>query len=428
MPNTVKLTKHAVDRIAFTQQGQSFYWDAELTGFGLRVGRASKAYFAEWKVGGRAGRTVRKTIGKHGPFTPETARKKAMALLVDMQSGVDPFEEERRERVKQITLKEAFEEFVAARKALKPNTLRDYRYCFERYFQDWHKKALTSITREMVARRHSEIGDAAFPVLRPTNKKTQPSPARANLAMRYLRALFNFAIRRYEPHITENPVRHLSFARSWYRIERRQTYIKGHELRRWFKAVMSLKNDRQTQVREIARDYILLLLFTGLRRAEASRLTWDNVDLKERTLTVTDTKNHETHTLPLPDFIFGMLKQRKKASTGLYVFDGAGKAGHLVEPRKQVLRVCKESGIEFRLHDLRRTFATIADSLDIPAYALKRLLNHKMRNDVTAGYIVADIERLRKPMERIADFILKAGGMRKSADVVRLPKRVGERT
>lgn len=39
-----------------------------------------------------------------------------------------------------------------------------------------------------------------------------------------------------------------------------------------------------------------------------------------------------------------------------------------------------------------------------------------------------NIERLRKPMERIADFMLKAGGMRKSADVVRLPKRVGERT
>ena len=75
------------------------------------------------------------------------------------------------------------------------------------------------------------------------------------------------------------------------------------------KAVMSLKNDRQTQVREIARDYILLLLFTGLRRAEASRLTSDNVDLKARTLTVTDTKNHETLTLPPPDFIFGMLKR-----------------------------------------------------------------------------------------------------------------------
>lgn len=32
-----------------------------------------------------------------------------------------------------------------------------------------------------------------------------------------------------------------------------------------------------------------------------------------------------------------------------------------------------------------RTFATIAEGLDLSAYALKRLLNHKMNNDVTAG-------------------------------------------
>jgi hypothetical protein len=37
----------------------------------------------------------------------------------------------------------------------------------------------------------------------------------------------------------------------------------------------------------------------------------------------------------------------------------------------------------------------------IPAYALKRLLNHKMNHDVTAGYIIMDVERLRKPMQMI---------------------------
>ena len=60
-------------------------------------------------------------------------------------------------------------------------------------------------------------------------------------------------------------------------------------------------------------------------------------------------------------------------------------------------------------------------------YILLLLFTGLRRNDVTAGYILADVERLRKPMVRIADIILKAGGMTKSADVVRLPKRVGER-
>ena len=69
-----------------------------------------------------------------------------------------------------------------------------------------------------------------------------------------------------------------------------------------------------------------------------------------------------------------------------------------------VARVAERSRVPFTLDDLRRTFITIAESLDIPAYALKRLLNHKDPNDVTEGYIVSDVNRLREPMQRITDF------------------------
>lgn len=72
-----------------------------------------------------------------------------------------------------------------------------------------------------------------------------------------------------------------------------------------------------------------------------------------------------------------------------------------------MFKVAELSGVSFTVHDLRRTFATTAESLDLPAYALKRLLNHKMTNDVTAGYIMRDVERLRKQMQRITDFLIK---------------------
>jgi len=78
------------------------------------------------------------------------------------------------------------------------------------------------------------------------------------------------------------------------------------------------------------------------------------------------------------------------------------------EPRKQMARVIQESGVHFTIHDLRRTFITVAESLDISAYALKRLLNHKMSNDVTAGYIIKDAERLRAPMQKITDYFLSS--------------------
>ena len=80
---------------------------------------------------------------------------------------------------------------------------------------------------------------------------------------------------------------------------------------------------------------------------------------------------------------------------------------YLIEPRRQVQKVTELSGVSFTLHDLRRTFITVAESIDISAYALKRLVNHKMTNDVAAGYIVSDVERLRKPMEQISIQLLR---------------------
>lgn len=75
--------------------------------------------------------------------------------------------------------------------------------------------------------------------------------------------------------------------------------------------------------------------------------------------------------------------------------------------RRQMQKVIQLSGVSFTLHDLRRIFITIAESIDISAYALKRLINHKITNDVTAGYIVSDVERLRKPMEQITAQLLQ---------------------
>ncbi|KTD82484.1 phage related integrase [Legionella waltersii] len=80
--------------------------------------------------------------------------------------------------------------------------------------------------------------------------------------------------------------------------------------------------------------------------------------------------------------------------------------------------VTKASGVHFTVHDLRHTFITIAESLDISAYALKRLMNHKMSNDVTARYIITDVKRLRKPMQLITDYFLKCMGVIRSADSI----------
>ncbi len=408
---TLKLTKSVVESLPLTTSGQTFYRDSELKGFGLRVGSSLKVYIVESKLNGK---TVRATIGRHGVFTSEQARNEARQKLGMIAKGINPLDDAKTKRAQSVTLKEVLDEFLKARKSLKPITIADYKRTVNVYFQDWSNKPITSITKDMIEERHLLMGDR--------------SEAQANLRMRYLRALLNFAIARYEdsqgnPTIANNPVKRLSNARAWYRVDRRQTLIRLNELPAWYAAVMNLSNEKTGQIRESIRDYLLFLLFTGLRRNEGTQLSWDDIDFGARCLTIADTKNRLPHTLPLTDYLLDILQRRRAIATGKYVFTGNNTENRIVEPRKVMQHITAESGIAFTLHDLRRTFITIAESLDIPAYALKRLLNHKMGSDVTAGYIINDVERLRAPMQKISDYILKTVGAIPTAEIVTLKTR-----
>jgi len=165
---------------------------------------------------------------------------------------------------------------------------------------------------------------------------------------------------------------------------------------------------------DYARDFLLMALFTGMRRGELMALRWDNVDLTARTLHLPKTKNGDPLNLPLSAFLAELLTERRKqAGDSPFVFPGSGKQGHLMETKKFLLRVSAGSGVSFTLHDLRRTFITIAESLDVPYYALKRLLNHRANGDVTGGYIVVNAERLRGPVELVAARILELANVRR---------------
>lgn len=403
----MRINKSTVENIEIpiaTEAGrtaQKKYYDDNLKGFGVRVtSGGTKAFFVEKLINRKVKRI---TLGRYPELTPEMARKRALEILSQIACGIDPVAEKKSARMAQVSLKEVFDDYLKARKALKPATKTNYEQVLNKAFTQWLDKPIVNISKDNIARQHEKLGQAH-------------GEAYANLSMRVLRALFNFAAGQYEDAqgrslILENPVRRLSQTRSWYRVEHRKTYIKSHELATWYSAVKKLDN-------QCIADYLLLVMFTGLRKQEAATLKWQDLDMKGRTLTVQNTKNGDDHTLPLSDFLYDLFLQRELDRVNDYVFPGTGVSGHMVEPRKQMAIVTKATGIEFTVHDLRRTFITIAESLDIPAYALKRLLNHKMTNDVTAGYIMVDVERLRKPMQLITDYILKCMGLVKSADII----------
>ncbi len=390
------LTSSTVRTAPGTKDTRAYYYDTKLPGLVLSVTSAGTQSFMIYKK--VKGKPVRHTLGRFPAMSVEQARRMGQKILGQIATGVNPLQQKKAERTKSVALSEVFEDFLVARKSLKPVTVHDYQRVMKDAFSDWHKKPILEITKDMVAKRHRQLGER--------------SHARANLAMRVLRALFNFAASEYEDEngrslILENPVSRISHTRAWFRVERRKSVIKAHELSLWYQAIQTIKTTHEGYQCHAICDCLLLILFTGLRRSEAMSLRWENIDFKSKTLTITDTKNHEQHVLPLPDFLYHLLQKRYEEASSALVFPGDGKLGYIIEPRKTIQKITQQTGIDFTLHDLRRTFITIAESLDIPAYALKRLLNHKMTQDVTAGYIITDVERLRRPMQQIAEYLLK---------------------
>lgn len=402
----IKLTNSTIDRLSIPLSGRCTYFDTELRGFGLRLGATGKTYIVQRDVNGTS-RTL--TIGQHGVFTPIQARKKAIELLNLLAQGRDPIAEKRRSQSQRTTLQTAFDSYLEVR-TLSDNTAAAYKRVMQTSLRDWCHKPLLEITREMVSKRYATL------------RRTKGN-AHANTTMRTLRAVMNFAAGQYEELNLVNPVMVLSQTRAWVKESRRTTIIKKPQLAKWYAGVMQLPS-------QIGRDYLRLVLFTGLRRREAARLLWKNVDFDDKTFTAIRTKNGQDLTLPMSSFIYTLLHDRYQIAEltadednpPLYVFPGPGANGHLEEPKKFLELVTESSGVEFTVHDLRRTFITIADSLDISAYAIKMLVNHSIGgNDVTGGYVIRNIERLRSPMQRITNAFMQAIGIQADAKVINFP-------
>ena len=396
----INFTKTVLDNLPIPEgKSRPYYHDSETPGLGLRVtSNGVKSFMVQRRINKKP-QIV--TLGRYPEMTIQIARRMAIKALSSISEGVNPTKQKEEKTLKNISLGQVFSDYIENRRtSLKANTQKNYVGAFNAYLIEWENKPIDDITGKMVLQKHREI--------------TKSSPSRANTVMRHLRAYYRFAINEYEdsnnkPIFTYNPVDKLSHHKVWNREKRKQTVIKTYDLKKWYEAVMELPQHQYKDIyiesAEICRDLFLFILFTGLRRREASTLMWDNIDFEDHSLTIEDTKNHETHSLPLTPFLLKILERRKSESP--YIFQGTTPDKPLNDPKKQLDKVRKISGVYFNLHDLRRTFITIAESLDINTYALKRLLNHKDQRDVTGGYIITDMERLREPMTKITDYILE---------------------
>jgi integrase len=396
------------DRIkALTEIGE--YKDSSLSGFGLRITASKKTFQVRRK---RNGKDIRVKIGEYPAMNLKQAKDKAHKIFTDIENGINPNEQRKEHENQNVTLDFVFNAYLNS-KTLKPVTIRGYKQVIKSYLIDWKAKPLIKLNEDEITSIHQQA--------------TKRSKAQADLMARVLRAIFNFA--RYEYRgtdgvflFTENPVKILSHKRQWNHVPRKQTRIRPVELKRYLAAVSAVRNNPEHDrfARSVC-DAVEFALFTGLRKQEVLDIEWQRVNLKDGYFWIDETKNGDLLELPITDTLRKILMRcwSERDESARYVFVSKTSGTPIKEP-KYVLEKIKcatkndgESELVVHWHDLRRTYGTLAESIGVGGYTLKRLLNHRTRrtNDVTAGYVILSADELQEPANRVEQSILEHAGL-----------------
>lgn len=156
-------------------------------------------------------------------------------------------------------------------------------------------------------------------------------------------------------------------------------------------------------------DYLTVIRETMARVSELNRLTWDDVNLKDRYVVLYTRKKKggslTPRKIPMTDNLFGILdrRYRNRDSKKPWVFwhsclDRKQKisvSGPFKDRKKFMTTLCEKAGVKyFRYHALRHSGASVMDSLNIPIGSIQRILGHENRT-TTEIYLhsIGDSER-----------------------------------
>jgi integrase len=323
-------------------QGETL-WDTTVSGFGVRRQTKAAVYIVKYRT---AGKQRFLTIGKHGAWTPDKARREARRLLGEVATGTDPAtakaEAKLRDRDTLAAVAEAYLAVVSRR--LRPKSLAVTSRYLRSHWAPLHSVSVFTLTRRQIAEQLRQLTAAS-------------GPDAALGARRALSAMFTWAIGEgYE--LPANPVAGTNRPEIGASRDR---VLTPAELRSIWLACGSDNYGR----------IVRLLLLTAQRRSEIGSLRWSELTGDCISLPASRTKNHTPHSLLLTPAALALLPERRSA----FVF---GLRGGFSEWSVAKARLDASSGVRnWRLHDLRRTAATMmADHLGVLPHVIETILNH----------------------------------------------------
>jgi integrase len=189
-------------------------------------------------------------------------------------------------------------------------------------------------------------------------------------------------------------------------------------------------------------DLLKFLVSVPCRRGEAALMQWRDVDCAAGVWSQPTSKNKLPHVFYLPELALEVLQRRRRAGGMAPESDGLAFPGvttgrvfstwsHLKRRADAKLRHVGESITDWTLHDLRRSFTTIAaEQLGADDTLLDLTLNHshaRTRSRITGTYNLSERRdariRLMRDWNRLLTKIIRGETATLDAEVVNLPLR-----
>ncbi|QJB70713.1 tyrosine-type recombinase/integrase [Parasphingorhabdus halotolerans] len=336
------LTDISIRALSNPKKGQTTYWDASMSGFGVRISQGGTKTFVV--VHGVERR--RFTIGRYPAITLKQARDKAKELQAGLTLGLidkrpsPPYLEALALYLEASSLKN------------RPGTVSEYRRMLTTHFA-FGRKRLNEITRADIQTKLNRLKD---------------TPSEQRHAFVAMKVFLNWAVR--EEYLSSNPIISMQPPS---RQRSRERVLQPEELAEIYKKACDCPWPYGPIVQ--------LLALTGQRRGEIGGLRWSWIDQDKRLISfpANFTKNRRLHVLPYGEQVAEVLKNLPEHVGSDFVFPGR-KSGasnfNSWSKSKRAFDVTLKGVEPYVLHDLRRTYSSTLAQLGTPIHVTEKLLNH----------------------------------------------------
>jgi integrase len=153
-----------------------------------------------------------------------------------------------------------------------------------------------------------------------------------------------------------------------------------------------------------------------------AELRWSDVDFQWKSLWIKDKVAKEGRKIPLTPYLSGLIDALPKKTKWVFSSPTA-EEGHLAEPRIPHNRALSVAGLEHvTLHGLRRTFASLAEWVEMPRGVVAQIMGHAPNATAEKHYINRPLELLAVWHSKYEAWILQHAKITAPNDKAEKPK------